>query len=616
MASLIRFFRLQTLLQTGTERMYLLILSVLFCFLSSIANAAFVGETVAETAPVFSQENENLDSASEDSEGPELTIEDDQSIATALASRSVARLAYQAERMISRRELDEALTIIEYGLEIDPSYIPLWRLQAMAHIELGQNEEAKTALSVCLLLNPNDVDARAMSLINDIREKGLGERERMLRLVDGINDMDKSLFSKIVARFAGRRDFHEELPAFLQGWRRSDEGLNGIREALNQYAGGQVEEAEKALRGMPDSTVPAGVLPTVRKMIETALDPEDISGWKVEQGELTRNQDMFTLTSKPERQTFAWLRLSQEWRDVAVTVSFPPAENNVQTSLYLRYMSPESYLRLTTRDGMLLVQERIADFGLSTILQHPLSQFSPHPLHVILCGNRLSLLAANETLIEPPLPIAEAIDSGRVALACDNTANDNETSVVFPELRIRRLTPHWRRLSADMTQQFITELFSDESLTGVTVNIGEFAATGRRALPALLLDASSRGMMTIGELQAGDFNFDHLHRTVSHLPKVLAERIWTAAAFTPTSASNWPEVASALSDARQKGLGSVLVLDEDTAGSLARFEGDLWADWLRLDTSASLPDAVTAALAKRYTQSIRRDASDPSRFSP
>ncbi len=495
--------------------------------------------------------------------------------------QSIARLAEQASRMIPRQEFAAALDNIQKGLEIDPTYIPLWRLKALAHIALGQNPAAEEALQVCLLRDPNDIEANVLLLKNAMEWNEVDPSERVRRVASQLRGMDPGLFADALTVFMRRRDFPEYLTLFLSAWNKSGNTLGMIRKVLGAYSGNHLPDAEKYLDEIVAAKDPGlknATLENLRRLIEEARNPYAVAAWNVDKGELTREEENYTLTAKPASDSFAWLRVSEGWRDIAATVNFPGDYPGGTRSLYLRHRPPHSFVKVTHNSTAILIQERVPNLGLFTLKEIPLEEVANRPLRLILKGERLGVWAGGDSLLELPLPISAAIADGKVALACENTTSEPEIAQ-FGEVAVNRIDDAWTIISGNKPIP-LTDIRSGGEATAVLAVIAGNGEQASPQLPTALLAAANAGLAVFGLLPKGSLDLTELRKPLAQLPELLADRIWNGAVIHPGPDTNFGAVAELFEKMRESGQQSGLLLDNAGAERLAAYKGNLYADWL------------------------------------
>lgn len=519
-----------------------------------------------------------------------------------MTDASVARLVEQADRMLGRREFEQALDAIFHGISINPSYIPLWLLKARAHIGLEQYEEADEALMICLLKNPRDVGANLYYLINTMSRDDIDKAEKSKRFGAHVEQLGEDLFGDILAEFAQRKEFPEYLSSLLEGWRKTNTPLDTVRSALQLYSGGHFLAAVDMLENRSTEGVKPELVASVRDLLETAAKGGDQSSlWQVERGTLVRNGDDIVITTPPDTQSFAWLRMSPGWRNVEATVSFAGDSENWR-SLYLRYTSSDSYVRLTAEGERIYVQERVPDYGLSIIFEYPKSIVEGMMLRIALKNDRLTIQADGENLISDPLPISPVITDGRAALAVGNVGS-REYDAEFGDLSIQRVDTNWVTLQGGETRDDLRVALDGGNATGLIVPLGGKDMVDTQ-VPSLLLMAAGSGVSTYALLREGSLNLEEMREQIRGLPAIMADRLWSGVIFQPARNTNWRDIATAVRDAAGRGLQAGLMLSPETAADLAGQKSDIMVDWVLFSKPDSIQPAVMRELTRFYLEAL------------
>lgn len=532
-----------------------------------------------------------------DARRTELLVEEPMEVP--LAEASVARLAEQARRMVGRREFEAGLDAVNQGISIKPSYIPLWLLKARAHIALNQNEEAEEALAVCLLKDPDDVDANLYQLINTMVRTDTTPAEKVRFFTSRLDTIGEDVFSDILIRFSWREDFPEYLSALLVGWRKTNSPLDLIRNTLALYSGGHVEDARALLRKGSATGINPALLDAIHDLLDDAVTEDGVKMWAVDRGVLTRNGQDMVLTTQPESQAFAWLRMSPGWRNASAAIRLD-GEPDDSRSLYLRYTSPDSYVRLFTEQDRMVIQERVPEYGLSTIFEYPKSALGSQLLRLLLKNDRLDFMADGKSLLPEPLPISPTIREGKAAVGSENVGSA-DFDAVFSQLDISRIDSNWATMTGGNRDDLRRQL--GEEITATIVPVGDKNLDGTN-IPAFLLMASGAGVSTFAGLREGSLNFAEMRDAVKGLPPVMADRIWTGVIITPNRNTNWRDIASAVNDAAERGLETALLLNAATARGLAGQKLDFCADFILLEDAELLNSTVMGDLANYYIEAL------------
>ncbi len=514
---------------------------------------------------------------------------------------SIARLAEQAGHMIPRQEYAAALENIQKGLEIDPTYIPLWRLKAIAHIALKQNAPAEEALQVCLLRDANDIEANVLLLKNAMEWNEVDPSERIRRVATQLRGMNPGLFADALTVFMRRRDFPEYLSLFLSAWNKSGDTLGQIRKVLGAYSGNHLQEAETYLDEIAKAKVPGlkpATLESLRRLIEEAKNPYATSAWNVDKGDLTHEEGHYTLTAKPNSDSFAWLRISEGWKDIAATVNFPGNFIGGTRSLYLRHRPPHSFVRITHNGSAILIQERVPNLGLFTLREIAPEEVALRPLRLVLKGERLGVFAGEDSLVELPLPISASVADGKIAMACENTSSEPEVAQ-YDKFTVNRIDDSWTIVSEDKSLP-VADLRSDSDATAVLAVIAGSREPSAAPLATALLAAANTGLAVFGLLPEGSLDLKDLRKPLAQLPEILADRIWNGMVVYPSPNTDFAAVAELFEKIRESGRQSGLYLNNASAARLAAYQGNLYTDWLIIGEKQTLAEENLEQLERFY----------------
>lgn len=509
------------------------------------------------------------------------------------------RLAERAERMLAWGDPDGALETAKAGLALEPGYIPLWLLKARAHLARKEYALADDAIGVCLLRDAKDVRANLFRLVSlTVRDDfGADERERRVAaLLDAFGD---NLFADILAQCAGRRDFPELLSPILAGWRNAARPMADVRDSLRLFTGGRADGAAVVLASVRDE-LPRELAESLRSFYASFGREGGGIPWACERGRLVRNEEGgYSLLAGPGQEAFARMRMSRDWRDVEGRVAF--ADDAAPANLYLRYASPEAYVRLRAEDGVIYVQERVPDHGLSTIFTCALAELRDGVLRFALKGERLDLRGGGGALTDAPLPVSFAIASGNAAVSCEN-AGPEEHAAVFRELLVTRIEERWRRLGGDAGADR-ADAPGGFDCTGVVVRL-DGSAEGGRELAAALIAANANGVAVYGELPEGSFELDALEGSVGGLSARVTRRLWNGVVFRPKRGSDWRRVEKSIRLAAKRGLRTAIVLSPETAADLAAREADFSADWGLLENADVMDRDLGKKIPRFYKSAL------------
>lgn len=117
----------------------------------------------------------------------------------------------------------------------------------------------------------------------------------------------------------------------------------------------------------------------------------------------------------------AWLQGTAGWTDLEVATRVERRTTNVLGAIYVRYTSPESYLRVVIGSDLVRVQERIGA-RMQTLAQQPPADpaRTEHELHIRAKGNRAWITVDGELIGGNPVPLTFATARGAIGLTSDH----------------------------------------------------------------------------------------------------------------------------------------------------------------------------------------------------
>jgi hypothetical protein len=540
---------------------------------------------------------------------PALSAEQD---AAMQVSRSVARIAEQAARMLPRQEYQDALATAELGLEIDPVYIPLWRIKAAAETALGLYDAADKSLFVCLLRNPRDTDANILSFINTARRPDMPEEQKLKEISNRMWAVDDDLAADILGAFMQRPDFPEYLSVVLPAWRSTSPGMDKARSILGLYADARFAEAKDALLALPTGVLQSTLSEPLSRLVgHGAITQESL--WSVDLGSQREENGDLILTAPPMNQAFSWFRLSPGWRNVLARINTNGGKSETK-SLYLRFAASDSYLRITLSDNTILVQERVPEFGLTNILEAPLSLAGGGDLELLLKGERLSLFAGGKNITESPLPVTAILKRGRVAIGTINGGAD-ETEARFSRLGLQKIDDCWQAVEPGLARDQFDQLLRDKDITGVLVAVGTDADPN---LASLLLSAGNAGLANYAVLPTGSLDLTALRSPFARLPKTLAERMWSGVVIRPGASPDWQAIAECLALIANSNMETILFLNPGEAEALAEGvrtgKAAFTVDWVLYNNSEAVSPETRSNLDRIYLNSLSNSKHFPRQF--
>lgn len=291
----------------------------------------------------------------------------------------------------------------------------------------------------------------------------------------------------------------------------------------------------------------------------------------------------------------AILRGSNLWDNVSLSVTFEQKED-VDRYIYLRYATPNSFLRISLRGARVLVQERVLGQGLYTIVDETISTQPPWQFDVLLKGNRLRVSIDGKPLDPGFMPVSPTVRLGAVALGTDNIEGYEGH---FSGLKIAKIPTVWCIEPADATAH-ISPIPLDA--TACVVPLATNSAEAER-ISRQVLHARADGIMTVAALASGNLSLEDRMLLVQPFSMEQSRKLWDGIMIQPTAQSSWTDVAATLKAIATAGYQPVVRLSEDTAATLVASGVQLPADRYLLDfTQAAIPQSLWTALAHRHNR--------------
>ena len=327
-------------------------------------------------------------------------------------------------------------------------------------------------------------------------------------------------------------------------------------------------------------------------------------------------QDM-VLTPREGRADPVILRGSNLWDNVLLSMTIEQKEG-VDRHVYLRYDTPNDYLRVTLQGARLLVQERVPGQGLYTIADEIISSQPPWNFDILLKGNRIRVMVGGKALGAGFLPVSPALRYGAVALGMDGVEGAQGH---FGSLDIVRIPSLWRIESAASA----APVPAAASNTGPVNRGGAKPGEANASLPALqdptasvvplsggadaarisrqVLRARSEGNMAIAALDPGAMVLDEHKIVIAPFSLEQSRKLWDGIMVQPLAQSSWSDVAATLKSISDAGYRPVVRLSRDAAIELAASDVTLLADYYLLDfTRAEIPTSTWTSLAHRHNR--------------
>lgn len=284
---------------------------------------------------------------------------------------------------------------------------------------------------------------------------------------------------------------------------------------------------------------------------------------------------------------------SSLWENTLFSFTFDKREP-YERYVYLRYVSRESYIRISIQSNRLLIQERLPNEGLYTHYDSVLRVLPPWKFTVQLIGSRIRVSVDGNSVSGEDLPVSPRLIRGAIALG---TAPEKDIQARFANVEAERLPTVWR-LDREGS---LPSLYSPLGM--VCASILPIADTD--GLARQLMNARSLGMMAIAALPKGktDFSMDDL--SLVSLGANIAQRMWNGVMLEPEANTNWTEVDKTLNAIAADGKHPILRLSRDAAISLVNSGKTMPVDYLVLDFKKSdLSPAQWTKLAHRHNRNF------------
>lgn len=499
---------------------------------------------------------------------------------------SVARLVDQAERMVARSEFDDALEVIERGMRLDPTYVPLWLVSAKAYMGLGRHEDAVEALEVCLKRDPRDREAKLLGVLNILNWKELPDAEKATRLAAITETMSSEEMNDLLAALLQRDDFPALMKMLLKGWKAGDKSIVPAKTVMQLFEANRLDEARLVASSPQLSPVLARAF---HEMLDRVAADGGVAAWTVERGELAWTGDRLLMTAPPKSNAFAWHRSSVNWRDMEMTLGLygdgggeDKGGDKVRREVYLRYSSPSSFIRLVLENGSLIVQERLPDLGIAGIFERPLSLIEGGSLKLILKGERLGMFVGGKPLTDDYLAISPPVEQGGVVLACDNPGETKPIEAGF-DLQMAAFPERWAtvRPGADMATVVLPLMAGDN--TGLVIPMT--GSVDPDWLIRTLMAGVNRGVKTFALPAPGDTNLSAIFKPLAALPEILATNLWYGVIVRAEPERNEDgeeekSLGEAVDDAVRNGLHTAVLVDAAAAGNFSAQEIETRAGWV------------------------------------
>lgn len=317
--------------------------------------------------------------------------------------------------------------------------------------------------------------------------------------------------------------------------------------------------------------------------------------WRIKLGTLHDKDTQLLLTTEPNVEGLAELRGTKGFEDFLCQVTITPPSQGAGL-LYLRYRSPESYLRLQVTTSRLLVQEKTGA-DLNTLFQYPFPPGHPATVALELClkGNRLLLTVNGAQPSTYPIPLSDKTRQGSFEIGA--LPMPESTTTVFSGLDLTRFSHRWVQV------EHMSAVPWNEAQTVTTVLIPVPPADAPRAdVAASMIQAMSNGLgvywdMTRGNAPAALATLDALESAPNAaVIRTLLQGVVVSLGQFPDNAAFCQEMARL----HDKGLRVGLLLGPDAVKRLLESSLTSDPDWLLFTATPEDLGAAMTALKNRF----------------
>lgn len=284
---------------------------------------------------------------------------------------------------------------------------------------------------------------------------------------------------------------------------------------------------------------------------------------------------------------------SNLWENVLFSFTLDKREP-YERYVYLRYVSRESYIRISIQSNRLLIQERLPNEGLYTHYDSVLRVPPPWKFTVQLLGSRIRVSVNGNSVSGEDLPVSPRLVRGAIALGA---APEKDLQAHFADVAAERLPTVWRLEQAG-------------SLPALSSPLGTVCASilpleNTDGLARQLVNARSLGMMAIAALPKGKMEFSMDDLSLVSLGANIAQRLWNGVMLEPEDHADWTGVNKTLNFIAANGKHPILRLSREAAVSLINSGQTMTVDYLVLDFKKSdITFAQWTKLAHRHNRNF------------
>lgn len=337
---------------------------------------------------------------------------------------------------------------------------------------------------------------------------------------------------------------------------------------------------------------------------------QDVTRWQIDSGDLEAVGNELVMTADAERSGFAWLRGSHNWRNLVFKSTMARTPGTEQ-SVYLRFLSRESYLRLRLFENAMLLQERVPGRGMTTLYQKEITEGEEINVFMAVRNDRLFLEVDGEKAIQYPLPVSDQLVAGRVAIeimATDEAFGSGDARVGIGSMKnvdISSYDEHWSTIDREKPMEILADIRDNLAFTHLMVPLASEEKPDL-TVSAFLLEARDRGVEPFARLPEGELSLYPISDVNKNLPATVQSALWEGVVFTPVSRTKWEDLETAIQAAAKMGLKPALMLNRDQADALAVRPDILELECVLINTS-EVKETTRVALIRNYVNVLFKD---------
>ncbi len=161
---------------------------------------------------------------------------------------SAVRSLEQASIFLERRDYQSAREAAQVGLEASPFYPPLWLVKGKAALALGQHSDARDAFGVCVVADPDNLEANALAFKTVLESADLDSSQKAPLLDRQIRRVSPQIFLAMLGGvILAAPDMVFKLEAFLPVWTEAGIGPELARQICEHYVRQEFQQAAELL---------------------------------------------------------------------------------------------------------------------------------------------------------------------------------------------------------------------------------------------------------------------------------------------------------------------------------------------------------------------------------